>query len=153
MERLKYLFKAYGWYALGVYAVLTILDFGVAFAAIYLAGAEHVSRLTAYVKESALNIFGTKPPERALEDSNSDPSASGGQESLYAMLLLAYTIHKTLFLPLRVGLTAALTPPLVGWLRRRGWAGGAGTLRAAAEMRNHLKNRKNKSARDDDARL
>jgi hypothetical protein len=36
---------------------------------------------------------------------------------------LAYTIHKTLFLPVRVGLTAAWTPKLVKWLTLRGWIG------------------------------
>jgi hypothetical protein len=55
------------------------------------------------------------------------------------MLVLAYTIHKTLFFPVRVGLTAGLTPKLVGWLSRRGWAGGAGTRRAAMEMRDKLR--------------
>ena len=62
-------------------------------------------------------------------------ASAGGNEGLYAMIVLAYTIHKTLFLPVRVGLTAGLTPKLVNWLRARGWAGGAGTRRAASEMR------------------
>ena len=56
-----------------------------------------------------------------------------------AMLLLAYTVHKTLFLPFRVGLTAAFTPKLVGWLTRRGWAGGEGAKRAAREMRDKVR--------------
>lgn len=51
-------------------------------------------------------------------------------------------MHKTLFLPLRVGLTAYLTPRLVGWLRTRGWAGGEGTRRAGREIRERLKERR-----------
>jgi hypothetical protein len=71
-----------------------------------------------------------------------------GQEGLYAMLVLAYTIHKTLFLPVRVGLTAAFTPRLVAWLGKRGWAGSAGTRRAAHEMRERIRDRKNRSNDD-----
>ena len=63
----------------------------------------------------------------------------GGSEGIWAMVVLAYTIHKTLFLPVRVGLTAAVTPRLVGWLRSRGWAGSAGTKRAAQEMRERIR--------------
>lgn len=67
--------------------------------------------------------------------------ATGGQESLYAMLLLAFTVHKTLFLPVRIGVTAAFTPRLVKWLRAKGWAGGEGTRRAMQEMRERLRDR------------
>jgi len=149
MERLKRLFKIYGWYALGVYFIFGVVDFGIAFAAINLVGAEYVSRVTASVKEATVNIFRAKPPESGREEVNTNTSpAVGGQEGLYTMLLLAWTVHKTLFLPLRVGLTAAFTPSLVGWLRKRGWAGGAGTLRAANQMRDRLRNVKNKIGRD-----
>lgn len=67
--------------------------------------------------------------------------ATGGQESLYAMLLLAFTVHKTLFLPVRIGVTAAFTPRLVKWLRAKGWAGGEGTRRAMHEMRERMRDR------------
>ncbi|TFK75292.1 hypothetical protein BDN72DRAFT_509502 [Pluteus cervinus] len=149
-QRLKHLIKSYGWYALGVYAVLTVLDFGVAFAGVNLLGAEYVSRVAASVKGSIYQIFHSKPPEPGRDEI--DPSypppghAAGGNEGLYAMLVLAYTIHKTLFLPVRVGLTAALTPRIVSWLSRRGWAGSAGTRRAAQEMRERLRDRSSRNA-------
>ncbi|KAJ7072483.1 hypothetical protein C8F01DRAFT_1216128 [Mycena amicta] len=122
MQRLKHLFRSYGFYALGVYFVLSVLDFGLAFGLIHIIGAEYVEHLTKSAKDL---------------------------EGLYAMLILAYTVHKTLFLPLRVGLTAWLTPTLVGWLRQRGWAGGAGTMRAATEMRERLRSGKNRPPRQD----
>jgi N-terminal acetyltransferase 2 len=125
-----------------MYAVLSALDFGVAFAGINLLGAEHVSRVVASVKESVLAIVHSRPPEPGREEMD-DPAAhaasGAGQDSLYAMLVLAYTIHKTLFLPVRVGLTAAFTPKLVGWLTRRGWVGSQGAKRAAAEMREKIR--------------
>ncbi|KAH7888782.1 hypothetical protein F5I97DRAFT_1803565 [Phlebopus sp. FC_14] len=139
-QRLKHLITSYGWYALGVYFVLSALDFTVAFAGINLLGAEQVSRLAAHVKEAALGFLYNKSPEPGTEEVEN--RVEGGQEGLYAMLVLAYTIHKTLFLPVRVGLTAALTPRLVGWLRMRGWVGGEGTRRAAREMTDKIRTRK-----------
>ncbi|KAG5652239.1 hypothetical protein H0H81_005733 [Sphagnurus paluster] len=146
-QRLKHLVKSYGWYALGVYMVLSALDFGVAFAGVNLLGAEYVSQVATGVKETIAGVLHSHPPEPGLDEIESmkGRAAQGGQEGLYAMLVLAYTIHKTLFLPVRVGLTAAFTPKLVGWLTRRGWSGSAGTMRAAAEMRERLRERRNRN--------
>ncbi|KAH9935394.1 uncharacterized protein B0H18DRAFT_1207025 [Fomitopsis serialis] len=140
-QRLKHLIKAYGWYALGMYIVVGALDFAVAFAGINIIGAEHVSRVTSAVKDYVAGLINSRPPEPGREEmeSMSSHAHGGGQEGLYAMLVLAYTVHKTLFLPVRVGLTATLTPKLVHWLRTRGWAGGEGTKRAAREMRERMR--------------
>lgn len=145
-QRLKNLIKSYGWYALGVYLVFSALDFAVAFAAINLLGADYVAGVAASVKASIYNVFPSKQAERGLEELDSshvpgNAAAANGHEGLYAMLVLAYTVHKTLFLPVRVGLTAAFTPRLVTWLKARGWAGGEGTRRAATEMRAKLRDR------------
>ncbi|KAF8629171.1 hypothetical protein AX17_005756 [Amanita inopinata Kibby_2008] len=152
-QRLKHLVKSYGWYALGVYLILSMLDFTVAFAGINLLGAEYVARIAASVKAAVHNAFHSKPVEPGLDEFDSafaagNARAGSGQEGLYAMLVLAYTVHKTLFLPVRVGLTAALTPRLVAWLSARGWAGGEGTRRAASEMRAKLRERQRSSGDD-----
>ncbi|KAG5646312.1 hypothetical protein DXG03_003909 [Asterophora parasitica] len=146
-QRLKHLIKSYGWYALGMYLVIGALDFAVAFAGINLLGAEYVSQVATTVKESVTSILYAHPPEPGLDEIESTraPAGKGGHEGLYAMLVLAYTIHKTIFLPVRVGLTAAFTPKVVGWLGRRGWAGSAGTMRAATQMRDKLRERRNRS--------
>ncbi|KAF9646577.1 hypothetical protein BDM02DRAFT_3118399 [Thelephora ganbajun] len=140
-QRLKYLIKSYGWYALGVYFLISTIDFSVAFAAVNLIGAEHVSRVAASAKESVYAIFNSRPPEPGREEMDRAvaQSQTGGREGLYAMIVLAYTIHKTLFLPVRVGLTAVFTPRLVGWLRSRGWAGTQGTRRAAEEFKQRIR--------------
>lgn len=140
-QRLKHLIKSYGWYALGVYFLIGIVDFGIAFAAINLLGAEHVSRFVTSVKTAVAGVLHSKPPEPGKDEMESAAghTGEGGNEGLYAMLVLAYTIHKTLFVPVRVGLTAAYTPKLVKWLSKRGWAGGEGTRRAATEMREKLR--------------
>jgi len=140
-QRLKHLIKSYGWYALGVYFLISTIDMSVAFAAVNLIGAEHVSRVVASAKESVNGIFNSRPPEPGREEMDNAVARSptGGQEGLYAMLVLAYAVHKTLFLPIRVGLTAALTPRLVNWLRSRGWAGSQGTRRAAEELKQRIR--------------
>jgi len=138
-QRLKHLIKSYGWYALGMYAVLTVVDFGIAFAGVNLLGAEYVSRVAAQFK----GLVYTRPIEPGREELEPVAGHSPTHEGLYAMIVLAYTIHKTLFFPIRVGLTAALTPRFVRWLGQRGWAGGAGTKRAAAEVRERIRSRRN----------
>ncbi|KAI1796455.1 hypothetical protein LXA43DRAFT_620346 [Ganoderma leucocontextum] len=143
-QRLKHLIKSYGWYALGVYVILSALDFSVAFAAVNVLGAEHVSKVATEVKDYFTGFIHSTPPEPGREqmDPAVSHAASGGHEGLMAMILLAYTIHKTLFLPVRIGLTAAVTPRLVHWLRARGWAGSSGARRAAQEMREKMRERR-----------
>jgi hypothetical protein len=142
-QRLRELVKSYGWYAVGVYAAVSAADFAVAFIGVNLLGAEYVSSLAASAKMWLYNLVYSRPPEPGREemDEMSKIVATGGQESLYAMLLLAFTVHKTLFLPVRIGVTAAFTPRFVKWLRAKGWAGGEGTRRAMQEMRGRLRDR------------
>jgi len=135
--------KAYGWYAVGVYTVISIVDFTIAFAGVNLLGADYVSSVAASAKAWVLSVVYSRPPEPGREEIEevSQNMTAGGQEGLYAMILLAWTVHKTLFVPVRIGLTAAYTPRIVNWLRARGWAGGEGTRRAMQEMRGRLRNR------------
>ncbi|PVG00403.1 hypothetical protein CPB86DRAFT_224361 [Serendipita vermifera] len=140
-EKLKVLIKSYGLYALVVYLALGTVDFTIAFAAINFLGAEQVGRVTAQVKGMVLDILhGSNSEDSPDGKVNGRESATpGGNESLYAMIVLAYTVHKTLFLPLRAGLTVAITPKLVRWLRTRGWTGSGGATRAASHLRDKMK--------------
>ena len=137
------LLKTYGWYAAGVYFAVSVIDFAVAFAGINLLGADYVSSVAASAKAWVFNLVYSRPPEPGREEIEevSRNVNQGGQEGLYAMLVLAYTVHKTLFFPIRIGFTAAFTPRIVNWLRARGWAGGAGTRRAMQEMKDRLRDR------------
>lgn len=139
-QRLKMLMKLYGWYTVGVYFAISVIDITVAFAGVNLLGAEYVSSIAASAKAWLLSLAYARPPEPGRDEIEEVPR-NGGQEGLYAMLVLAYTIHKTLFLPIRIGCTAAFTPRLVNWLRARGWAGGPGTRRAVQEMKDRLRGR------------
>lgn len=142
-QRLKELVKAYGWYAVGVYAAVSAADFAVAFVGVNLLGADYVASVAASAKTWLYDLVYSRPPEPGRDEIEevSKIVVTGGQESLYAILLLAFTVHKTLFLPVRIGVTAAFTPRLVKWLRTKGWAGGEGTRRAMEEMRGRLRDR------------
>jgi hypothetical protein len=135
--------KKYGWYAVGVYFVVSVADFAIAFAGINLLGADYVSSVAASAKAWVLGLVYSRPLEPGREEMEdvSGNVTRHGQEGLYAMLVLAYTVHKTLFLPVRIGFTAAYTPRIVNWLRARGWAGGEGTRRAMREMKERMRNR------------
>jgi hypothetical protein len=128
-QRLKYLIKKYGWYALGVYSVVGIVNFGVTFAAVSWLGAERVAGAAAAIKSAMYR--------EAVEDVEQTAARAeeAERDGMYATAVIALMLHKTLLLPLRVGVTAAFTPKLVGFLRARGWAGPRGTLQASREMR------------------
>ena len=116
------LMKKYGWYTIGVYFAISVMDFAIAYAGINLLDADYVTSVAASAKAWVLGLVCSRPPEpcRAeLEDVWGNVSRQG-QEGLYAMLVLAYTVHKTLFLPVWIGFTAAFTPKIMNWLHARG---------------------------------
>jgi N-terminal acetyltransferase 2 len=139
--RLKVLIKSYGWYALGVYLAIGAVDFTIAFAAINFFGAEQVGRVTAQVKGKVLDMIHGSTSEDSPDGrvNGRETAIPGGSEGLAAMVLLAWTVHKTLFLPLRAGVTVAVTPKLVRWLRMKGWTGTGGATRAATHLRDKMK--------------
>lgn len=137
-QRLKHLIKSYGWYALIVYVFLSALDFALAFAAIHLIGAQHVAHVTHALKGTVHDLIYSSPPEPGRDELDAASISDTSNGGLYAMLVLAYTVHKTLFLPVRVGLTAWLTPRVVAFLTRRGWTGGDVARRAVSVLRESL---------------
>jgi hypothetical protein len=138
-QRLRHLVRTYGWYAFGMYTVLSVVEFGVVFAGINLLGAHQVSKWASSIRSTVSSIIPTKPPDPGQEEIEHVRGHRGGHEGLYAMLVLAYTIHKTLLLPVRIGLTAYFTPKFVAFLTKRGWVGGGGARRAAQEMRERIR--------------
>jgi hypothetical protein len=144
-EKLKHLIKKYGWYALGVYLVAGAVDFGFVFLAINIFGADKVSAITTAAKDTVKGWLGRNSEEaKQLEEGHDEvkklekdatKEQKGSKEGLYATAALAYIIHKTLFLPFRLGVCAAVTPKLVKMLRAKGWVGQEGARQAGREMR------------------
>ncbi|POY73961.1 hypothetical protein BMF94_3004 [Rhodotorula taiwanensis] len=195
-QKVKYLFRKYGWTTLVVYLGLSAVDFGLCFLVIYSVGADRVRHAEDWVleklhwrrrSEDRLDAGSAGSP-REIRDGNylqrtveglshraearhakhlkgaeahpspaaaeaiargestaevariERESAQGGGKSKYGTIattaVLAYAIHKTLFLPVRVGITVAITPKVVRMLQGWGWkvgmAAGAPPTAAAA---------------------
>ncbi|KAA1115123.1 hypothetical protein PGT21_031931 [Puccinia graminis f. sp. tritici] len=129
--KLRQLTKLYGSAALVVYGLLGGIDFGLSFVTIYLVGAEHVRKAEDWLLDQ-LNwkrAHSTSPLPSPTTTTN---TTTNGEEAtkrddnnmLWTTAVVAYTIHKTILLPFRIGLTAWITPPIVRHLRKRGWKVG-----------------------------
>jgi hypothetical protein len=172
-ERLRFLSRRYGWWALAVYLLASLVDLSLVFAAIHMLGADHIRDLedrcrkfigvgkrelgdgetavwpvpvgtgvssdsdgnpTANNAEAAL--LAAKRMEHQeiapVQSKKSSSSSSGGSGTLWTEAVLAYTIHKTLLLPFRVGVTAAITPSFVKYMVKLGWAKDNAAVQRAA---------------------
>ncbi|OGM42024.1 peptide alpha-N-acetyltransferase Nat2 [Aspergillus bombycis] len=136
-QRLKALSREYGWSALGVYLLLSAMDFPFCFAAVRFLGVEKIGYYEHVVVEAFKGAIGTVLPsvqeEQFKEETNprtdsskSDLEGSTVEKkldegaSLWTQVALAYAIHKSLIF-IRVPLTAAITPKVVKVLRQWGW--------------------------------
>ncbi|KNG82546.1 peptide alpha-N-acetyltransferase Nat2 [Aspergillus nomiae NRRL 13137] len=136
-QRLKALSREYGWSALGVYLLLSAMDFPFCFAAVRFLGAEKIGHYEHVVVEAFKGAVGTVLPsiqeEQFKEETNPRTDSSKGDvngstvekkldegASLWTQVALAYAIHKSLIF-IRVPLTAAITPKVVKVLRQWGW--------------------------------
>lgn len=135
-QRFRTIMKEYGWWALGVYTFISGIDLSLTFAAIHFFGGEHVEEIEALLFKyigpivKKLKREDDQPKENAvvtyIKNWFSSEENAYEMEHLIARLsgefVLAFTIHKTLMLPLRSGLTVLITPGFVRWLIKKGWA-------------------------------
>jgi len=137
--RFKVLAKKYGWYAFGMYWILSTIDFTLSYAVVHSVGAERIEPLLASsLRQFRLWRHGEEETKQLEQEDikrraevKKETEGKGGKgywgsRMMWAEIAIAYTIHKTLLLPFRAGLTAAWTPKVVKWLRARGWAGKVG---------------------------
>ncbi|MCJ1375233.1 hypothetical protein MMC20_006467 [Loxospora ochrophaea] len=146
-QRLRALSREYGWSALGVYLLLSALDFPFCFVAVRWLGTERIGRWEAQVMgyvwsavrwgrgalglENQAPIEGKQTEEYAVVVDEADVHGVGEAErankgegaSIWTQLALAYAIHKS-FIFVRVPLTAAVLPKVVKVLRGWGWSIG-----------------------------
>lgn len=126
-SKLKGLAKKYGVVGVLVYLGVGVVDLGVTFGIIQVAGLDKVKALEKGVLDVMYNTgekFGMKKKQPALIESDSHVVLNNEQDtpSLASVFLLAYGIHKTLLLPVRLGITTAITPAIVRKLHQMGWA-------------------------------
>lgn len=158
---MKKLSREYGWSALGVYLMLSALDFPFCYLLVHVLGTERigawehavVSRVAPLIPESVKARFYAAKAwwhdveveeerdgedegwgvEEAQKEQNKEERREGGA-SLATQLALAYAIHKS-FIFVRVPLTAAVTPKVVKVLRRWGWDIGKKSTKAERAAR------------------
>jgi hypothetical protein len=122
-----------------MYWILSTIDFTLSFAVVHSLGAERIEPILASSMKTYRTWRHGEEETKKLEEADKvrreevkkESEQQGkkggggywGSRMFWAEVLLAYTIHKTLLLPFRAGLTAAWTPKVVKWLRARGWAG------------------------------
>ncbi|KAI9673287.1 MAG: hypothetical protein M1829_004352 [Trizodia sp. TS-e1964] len=141
MQRLRKLIREYGWSALGVYLLLSALDFPLCYLLVRTLGTDRIGHWEHLVVEQIKQVipldaiisalpWSSKEEAHGEGESTSDGAGWGVEEatelnkgvnaSIWTQLALAYAIHKS-FIFLRVPLTAALTPKVVKVLRGWGW--------------------------------
>ncbi|KAL9601329.1 MAG: hypothetical protein Q9219_002624 [cf. Caloplaca sp. 3 TL-2023] len=142
-QRLRKLSREYGWSALGVYLLLTALDFPFCFLAVRWIGTETIGHWESVIIDQFRKIFQLLPlssrsesqANREVESAVEKVEEYGGIDhgvreaetlnktedaSIWTQLALAYAIHKS-FIFIRVPITAAITPKVVKVLRGWGW--------------------------------
>ncbi|WFC98616.1 DUF1279 super [Malassezia yamatoensis] len=132
-QRLRDIMRRYGWWALGIYLAIGLVDLSVALAAVHYYGGDRVQEIERVVR-GWVGLSKKEEEEMLQQPSDSDKTRpliavqkdSSDMQKLLAQLstelVLAYGIHKTLLLPPRAAITAAITPSVVRWFVRRGWA-------------------------------
>lgn len=131
---IKALVKEYGYSALGVYLALSMLDLPICYLMVHSLGKEQIEVYENQVKQ----YFGFGKSDAELQHDqavermeNPEEKTSEGMFSWFSWteFALAYGIHKSVFIFVRVPLTAALTPLIVKLLR--GWGFKIGTDKLA----------------------
>ncbi|KAF3159899.1 hypothetical protein TWF225_011204 [Orbilia oligospora] len=147
-ERMRALFKEYGMSAVGVYFLLSVLDFPFCFLFVKMVGTEKIAHYEHIIIDGFWNVM----PETirqfrpaAIKEAKVEAdrvavgiggdidalahgegvmgqgavkNSNGGEASIWTVLILAYAVHKSLIF-FRVPLAAAVTPKIVQKLR--GW--------------------------------
>lgn len=138
---IKALVKEYGYSALGVYLFLSALDLPVCYLLVHSLGREQIEVYENKVKQ----YFGYGKTDAELQRMQEiklieeHAEAVPQEEGLFSWFLwtefaIAYGIHKSVFIFVRVPLTAALTPSIVKLLRGWGFKIGLDKLATTASI-------------------
>ncbi|KAI9496655.1 hypothetical protein BDB00DRAFT_758112 [Zychaea mexicana] len=108
--------KKYGTVGVGVYLALSAVDLSLTMAVISVKGADRVRNMEDWILYKVKGWIGMEhKPEKTTEQQQH------GKPSFTSLFVIAYGIHKTIFLPVRLSLTAAITPAVARRLRDLGW--------------------------------
>ncbi|KAI9350950.1 hypothetical protein BD770DRAFT_326466 [Pilaira anomala] len=107
--------KKYGYVGIGVYLALGLVDLSATMGLITIYGANRVHEMEDYVIGKAKGYLGMEHTPLDLKKEGSE------KPSLTSLFFIAYGIHKTVLLPFRLSLTAAITPTVAKRLKQWGW--------------------------------
>ncbi|KAI7859375.1 hypothetical protein BDC45DRAFT_543370 [Circinella umbellata] len=111
--------KKYGTVGVGVYLGLSVIDLSLTMALISYKGADKVKNMEDWVVGNIKGWVGMKHDPDNEEEKMKE--VQGGKVSFTTLFVIAYGIHKTILLPVRLSLTAAITPIVARRLRELGW--------------------------------
>lgn len=127
---IKELIKEYGYSALGIYLALSMLDLPLCYWIVHSAGKERIEIYENKVKQ----YFGFGKSDEEMQRMQENQKIEGASQEAAAPqdpgmgmfpwfswteMAIAYGIHKSLFIFIRIPLTAAMTPSIVKMFR--GW--------------------------------
>jgi N-terminal acetyltransferase 2 len=118
---LKELSRKYGWAAVGVYLALSAIDLPICFLFVHSMGQEKAQE----IQNRILEYLGRTKSGVSEDDHQEEGQQTSNDKSQWGVLLtefgIAYAIHKTVFIFVRVPATAAITPWAVKTLQRWGY--------------------------------
>ncbi|KAI8969708.1 hypothetical protein BDB01DRAFT_731995 [Pilobolus umbonatus] len=115
MSKLKTLTRKYGFSSVLVYLGVGAIDLGITFGVIQYTGSDKIKQVERHVLDYVNEV------KTQWGFPNQIQPTQGDSSSLASVFLLAYGIHKTLLLPVRLGVTAAITPSIVKKVHQLGW--------------------------------
>ncbi|KAI7905458.1 uncharacterized protein BX663DRAFT_499784 [Cokeromyces recurvatus] len=118
LSKTRQFIKKYGYVGLSVYLIIGAIDLSTTMAVISIKGADRVKEAEHYVTNKVKNWIGLSTVGKK---NNHELIQQQTKPSLTSIFVIAYGIHKTILLPLRLSLTAAITPAVVRKLTRLGW--------------------------------
>jgi hypothetical protein len=138
---IKALIQEYGYSALGVYLLLSALDFPLCFVVVHSYGVDKVKEVQTEVMNYLKKATGFGEQKQVKKtDENMDSIEPEEEEStsfwdspLFTEALVAYALHKS-FIFIRVPVTAAVTPSVVKQLRAWGFNVGKQKLTTIAQQ-------------------
>ncbi|KAI8139531.1 hypothetical protein BJV82DRAFT_651128 [Fennellomyces sp. T-0311] len=105
----------YGAVGAGVYLGLSVVDLSLTMAVISVKGADKAKHMEDWILRKVKGWIGMEHKTEPTEISTHE------KPSFTSLFLIAYGIHKTILLPVRLSLTAAITPAIARRLRELGW--------------------------------
>lgn len=133
--RIKHLSQEYGRAAIVVYLGISLIDYAVALGLVHQLGAKRIRTFEKTCLDTIEHYTGwhRHSDNHDGSDGKGTATAVGKDEevSIWTEAAIAYGIHKALFIFIRVPITAAITPPIVKALQRRGYKVGKSAKDAA----------------------